>query len=300
MQALSGFQDAISEAAERVGPAVVGLGRGWALGSGVVIAPGKVLTCAHSVRGDEATVTFQDGRRATGELAASDPDLDLAVLSVDTADVTPVEWEPGESPGIGTTVLALANPGGRGLRVTLGFVSTAARGFRVPRGRRVESAVEHTAPLPRGSSGGPLVDTSGRLIGINALRLDGGLILALPASEDVKRRALALAEGQAPARPRLGVAVAPPRVARRLRRAVGLPERDGLLVRAVEEASPAARAGVERGDLIVAAGGHELGGIDALYAALDGVQAAEPTLALTLLRGSDEREAEVNFAEAAS
>src|SRR5919197_5433157 len=164
MQALSGFQDAISEAAERVGPAVVGLGRGWALGSGVVIAPGKVLTCAHSVRGDEATVTFQDGRRATGELAASDPDLDLAVLSVDTADVTPVEWEPGESPGIGTTVLALANPGGRGLRVTLGFVSTAARGFRVPRGRRVESAVEHTAPLPRGSSGGPLVDTSGRLI----------------------------------------------------------------------------------------------------------------------------------------
>ena len=148
-------------------------------------------------------------------------------------------------------MLALANPGGRGLRVTLGFVSAAGRRFRLPRGRRIEGAVEHTAPLPRGSSGGPLVDTSGGLLGINAVRLDGGLILALPASAEIKRRAVALAGGETPERRRLGVAVAPPRVARRMRRAVGLPEHDGLLVRAVESGSPADAAGVERGDLIV-------------------------------------------------
>jgi serine protease Do len=298
---LEAMQSAIAEAAERTGPAVVGLGRGWALGSGVVVAPGKVLTCAHSLRGEEATVTFADGRRVSGAVAAADPELDLAVLSVDTGDVEPVSWEPaGEARGIGTPVLALANPGGRGLRVTLGFVSSAGRRFRLPRGRRVEGAVEHTAPLPRGSSGGPLVDATGELIGINAIRLDGGLILALPASADVKRRVLALASGETPQRHRLGVAVAPPRVARRMRRAVGLPEHDGLLVRAVEADSPAADAGVERGDLIVSAGGHALDSVDSLYAALDELPAAATTLKLAVLRGTEERAVDVAFGKQAA
>jgi serine protease Do len=296
MADLEAMQSAIAQAAERTGPAVVGLGRGWAVGSGVVIAPGNVLTCAHSLRGEEATVTFADGRRVSGAVAAADPELDLAVLSVDTGDVEPVSWEPGEAPGIGAPVLALANPGGRGLRVTLGFVSSAGRRFRLPRGRRVEGAVEHTAPLPRGSSGGPLVDAAGGLIGINAIRLDGGLILALPASADVKRRVLALAGGETPDRHRLGVAVAPPRVALRMRRAVGLPEQDGLLVRAVEADSPAAGAGVERGDLIVSAGGRPLDGVDSLYAALDELPpGAEAKLKLALVRGTDEREVDVAF-----
>ena len=300
MTDLAEMQATIAAAAERNGPAVVGLGRGWALGSGVVIDHGKVLTCAHNLRREEVTVTLADGTRASGSVAAADSDLDLAVLSVDTGAITPIAWEPGEAPGIGSPVLALANPGGRGLRVTLGFVSSAGRSFRLPRGRRVQGAVEHTAPLPRGSSGGPLVDTAGQLVGINALRLDGGLILALPASADVKRRAFALAGGETPQRQRLGVAVAPPRVARRMRRAVGLPEHDGLLVRAVESDSPAARAGLERGDLIVTAGGRALEGVDSLYAALDELPAKEPSLTLALLRGTDEREVEVSFVEEAA
>src|SRR5918996_249781 len=181
----------------------------------------------------EVTVAFADGRRETGKVAAADTDLDLAVVEVDTGDAPAIGWDPGDTPGIGTPVLALANPGGRGLRTTLGFVSSEGRSFRGPRGRRIGGAIEHTAPLPRGSSGGPLVDVEGRLLGLNALRLDGGLILAVPATDAVKERASRLARGEAPASPRLGVAVAPPRVARRMRRAVGLPERDGLLVRAV-------------------------------------------------------------------
>jgi len=298
MAVLEEMQSAIAEAAERTGPAVVGLGRGWARGSGVVIAPGKVLTCAHSLRGDEVTVTFGDGRRAAATVAAADAELDLAVLDVDTGDAEPVTWEPGDAPGIGAPVVALANPGGRGLRATLGFVSSAGRRFRLPRGRRVEGAVEHTAPLPRGSSGGPLVDAAGGLVGINAIRLDGGLILALPANADVKRRVLALAGGEEPSRHRLGVAVAPPRVARRMRRAVGLPEEDGLLVRAVESGSPADRAGVERGDLIVSASGRPLDGVDSLYAALDELTGSEEAaLKLALLRGLDEREVEVAFGQ---
>jgi S1-C subfamily serine protease len=294
MSAVDSLQEAIAGAAERVGPAVVGLGRGWGHGSGVVIADGKVLTNAHNLRRDEVTVTFADGRRETGRVAASDTDFDLGVIEVDTGDAPAVAWEPDGEQGIGAPVVALANPGGRGLRATLGFVSSGGRSFRGPRGRRIAGAIEHTAPLPRGSSGGPLVDAEGRLLGLNALRLDGGLILAVPASAAVKERVLRLARGEAPETPRLGVAVAPPRAARRMRRAVGLPEREGLLVRAVEDDSPAARAGVERGDLIAAAAGTELEGVDALYDALDALSPGA-TLELTVVRGTDERTVEVHF-----
>jgi serine protease Do len=294
MSSWDSVQSAIATAAERVGPSVVGLGRGWGLGSGVVIGEGHVLTSAHNLRRDGVTVSFADGGRERAEVAATDPDLDLAVLEVDTGDSPSIEWEPGDRPEIGTPVLALANPGGRGLRVTLGFVSSGERSFRGPRGRRIRGAIEHTAPLPRGSSGGPLVDTDGRLLGLNALRLEGGLILAVSATEGVKERALRMARGEASTRARLGVAVAPPRLARRMRRAVGLPEREGLLVRAVEDGGPADSAGIERGDLLVAAAGRELGGVDALYEVLDGISPGD-TIELTVVRGTDERTVKAEF-----
>src|SRR3954468_14071670 len=113
------LQEVIAGAAERVGPAVVGLGRGWGLGSGVVIDSGRVLTNAHNLRGAEATVSFPGGHRETGEVAGSDRDRDLAVIAVDTGDAPAVAWDPTlESPSIGSPVVALANPGGRGLRAT--------------------------------------------------------------------------------------------------------------------------------------------------------------------------------------
>jgi serine protease Do len=295
MNAVKTLQETIAGAAETVGPSVVGLGRGWGHGSGVVIGQGQVLTSAHNLRREEVTVSFHDGRRVRAELTGTDPDLDLAVLAVDTGDAPPVRWEPADVPGIGAPVVALANPGGRGLRATLGFVSSGERSFRGPRGRRVRGAIEHTAPLPRGSSGGPLVDPDGNLLGLNSLRLDGGLILAVPASAAVKERALLLARGEAPAPQRLGVAIAPPRVARRLRSAVGLPERDGLLVRAVEDGSPAAGAGLESGDLIVAVAGEPVDGVESLYTALDSVAAAGGELELTVVRGTDERTVSARF-----
>ena len=86
MEAVVSLQEAIAGVAERVGPSVVGLGRGWGHGSGVVIGEGRVLTNAHNLRRDQVTVVFADGRRATGEVAAADPDLDLAVVEVDTGD----------------------------------------------------------------------------------------------------------------------------------------------------------------------------------------------------------------------
>jgi serine protease Do len=295
MAVLEETSAAIADAATRLGPAVVGLGRGWGVGSGVVIAPGRVLTNAHNLRQEEVAVTFGDGRRESGRVAGTDGDLDIAVIEVDTADVEPLEFSDDASePAIGRPVLAFGNPGGRGLRVTPGFVSSAARSFRGPRGRRIGGAIEHTAPLPRGSSGGPLVDLGGGLLGINTIRVDGGLILAIPADAQLRDRVEALGRGETPKRVRLGVAIAPPRVARRLRRAVGLPERDGLLVRAVEEGSAADRAGIERGDLLVAAGERELGRVDALYEALDAAR-AEGRLELIVVRGTEERKVTAEF-----
>lgn len=279
---------------ERLGPSIVGLARGSGRGSGVVIGEGRVLTAAHAVRGDEVALVFAGGRREHGELAGVDSDADLAVIAVDTGDAPAVAWPPAgaPAPALGAPVVALANPGGRGLRATLGFVSAAGRSFRGPRGRRIEGAIEHTAPLPRGSSGGPVVDLEGRLVGINALRREGGLILAVPAGATERERIEALGRGERRAPRRLGVAVAPPHVARRLRRAVGLPERDGVLVRAVEPESPAARAGLERGDLLALAAGRPLDSVDALYDVLDEVQGERP-LELTIVRGTEERELSV-------
>lgn len=287
-EVLAALQQAVVETAARVGPAVVGIGRGWGRGSGVVVATGQVLTVAHVLRGDEVAVTI-GGEVVEGRVLGADPDLNVALLAVDTGDVEPVAW--GDA-GVeeGAPVFALANPGGRGLRTTFGLVSATGRGFRGPRGRRVTGSIEHTAPLPRGSSGGPLVDPDGRLLGLNAVRRDGGFILALPADAALRRRVDELARGEVGERPRLGVALAPPRVARRLRSAVGLAERDGLLVRAVVDGSPAAEAALERGDLLVRAGDRELASMDDLFDALD---AAGDTLPLVVVRGTEERELQV-------
>jgi serine protease Do len=287
METLTSLQGAIATGAERVGPSVVGLGRGWGLGSGVVIGEGRVLTNAHNLRRDQVAVVFADGRKEQAEIAASDPDLDLAVLEVDTGDAPPIAWEPGDAPPIGTPVLALANPGGRGLRVTMGFVASEGRSFRGPRGRRISVSIEHTAPLLPGSSGGPVVDREGRLVGINTNRLGEGFYLAIVADSSLQARVDSLGRGEAPQSRRLGIAVAPAHVARGMRRAVGLEEIDGLLVRAVEDDGPAGRAGVMQGDLIVAADGRPIASADDLFEALAG--ATDSPLELKLVRGSDER-----------
>ena len=120
-------------------------------------------------------MTFGEDGSASAELVGVDRDLGVALLEVDTGEVEPLAWAPADAEvGIGTAVIALANPGGRGVRASLGFVAAADRGFRGPRGRRVSGALEHTATLPRGSAGGPLLDAEGRLLGVNALRLEGG------------------------------------------------------------------------------------------------------------------------------
>jgi serine protease Do len=276
------------------GGAVVRVGRAEGRGAGIVFAAGSVLTSAHNLRGDEITVTFPDGRTVTGTVKGVDRDGDLAVIAADTGDVTPITWA-DSAPALGAPVLALALPaGGSGVRVTLGTISSVGRNFRGPRGRLITDGIEHTAPLGRGSSGGPLVDTDGRLLAINTHRPGDGFYLALPVTEVLRGRIEALARGESPTRRRLGVALAPTHVARRLRSAVGLPARDGVLIRDVAEGGPGAAAGLGRGDLIVAAAGQPVSSIDDLLAAVDGV-GEEGTLLLRVVRGTDEIDVTVRF-----
>ena len=252
-----------------------------------------MLTNAHNVRGSHATVTFADGRTAEGTVAGHDLDGDLAVIEADTGQAAALPWATA-APAIGTPVFALSNPGGRGLRVTFGTVSGIDRTFRGPRGLRITGSLEHTAPLLPGSSGGPVLDAQGQLLGINTNRLGEGFYLAIPADEALRGRVDALARGESVRAPQLGIAITPGHVARRLRRAVGLPDTEGLLIRGVAEDSPAARAGLASGDLIVAAAGQPVRTVDDLSGAL---QTAGETIELTVLRGTDERSIQVAFGQ---
>lgn len=286
MGALEEIQASVARVSERVGPSVVGVVNGWSHGSGIVIGAGRILTNAHNIRGEAMTVAFADGRSARARVLGVDVDGDLAVLEADTDGAAPLDWVADDvAVAAGQPIFAVSNPGGRGLRVTFGLVSGTSRSFRGPRGRRITGSLEHTAPLLPGSSGGPVVDAAGRLLGVNTNRLGDGFYLAIPAGSGLRAQVEALGRGETPTRPRLGVALAPPEIARRMRRAVGLLERDGLLVRDVEDGSPADSAGLREGDLIVAAGGRDVRAIEDLQDVLEG---AKGRLDIRIVRGSEE------------
>jgi serine protease Do len=271
MSMLDEIQATVTDVADKIGPSVVGIGRRGPRGSGVVVGEGLVLTNAHNLRREVAAVTFTDGRTEEGNVVAADYEADLAVVQVDTGEAPPIDRSETEPAAIGAPVVALSNPGGHGLRVTVGYVSGTERSFRGPKGRKIRGSLEHTAPLLPGSSGGPIVDRQGRLLGINTNRLGEGFYLAIPGGASLNKTIDRLAAGQTSGRVHLGVGVAPNEVAARLRQAVGLDAADGLLVRVVEDESPAAAAGIKEGDLLVSLAGNELATPDDLYAGLDAI-----------------------------
>ena len=271
----------LASIAGSVGESVVGLRRGARRGSGVVVAQDRVAVLVHSLREDRVEVVFADSRSEDAELAGVDRRHGVALLQVPTDGAAIVRWSQAQ-PSIGDSVFALANPGAGGLRATEGRVSAAPVTVRGRHGRSLEGMIEHTAPLPRGAGGGPLVDTDGAVLGVNALRADPGFLLALPAAV-VSGAVEGLLEGRA--RPRyLGVALAPAGASRRMRAAVGLPQRDGLLVRRVETGGPAELAGAQVGDLLVGLGDTE---VQDLADVFDAIDSAGGPLEVRIVRGAE-------------
>ena len=203
---LDELQAAVTAAAERVGPAVIGLGRGWGRGSGVVIAerPRAHQRARAARRGGRGPAA---GRRvrARPRRRASTPTSTSPSSRSTRATRRPSCGIPRSSTAVrpGQPVFALADPGGRGLRTTFGLVTATGRSFRGPRGRRIGGSIEHSAPLPRGSSGGPLVDARGPAAG-DQLRAHGGR----PAARAAGRRRAARAGRRARTRRGAGAAAA--------------------------------------------------------------------------------------------
>ncbi len=282
---LHGLQADIRSAAGPIRLATVSLGRD-SRASGFVIAPNTVLTNAHAVRDRTIQVSFADGHTAQGSVIGADPEGDLAVIQVDTADIGALSWsEVAPEPGI----IVFTGHGRSG--VSLGLVTATGNRFRGPRGRIVTNAFEHNAPLNRGGSGGPVVNVDGQVVGINTSRTDAGY-QAIAASEDLHRRISAMTAGNQVDRPTLGIAIVDAAMARQVRQAAGLPERDGVLISAVASASPAELAGLSQGDLIVRIGETPVESIDDVHT---GLSESPVSVVLHVVRGTAERTVEVRF-----
>ena len=292
MSLLEELSSAARFVAESVGPATVTVGRDGR-GSGFVVAPGHVLTNAHHLRDRSTQITFADGSASQATVHGSDMDGDLVVLAVDTGSITPLTWTT-DAPAAGDAVFAVSR-GRHGLRTTFGMVSAAGRAFRGPRGRTVTDAVEHTAPLGRGATGGPLVDPTGKVVAITTARVGDGFAFARSMTAELQARISELLAGKHIERKRLGVTIAPAEVAARMRQNVGLPNHDGVLLTGVHDDSLASRAGLKQGDLIVSVGDTAVTNADQLAAALDH---ADDVVTLHIVRGVEPLSIKVTFAPA--
>jgi S1-C subfamily serine protease len=276
---LDAYSRAVVSVAARVSPSVASLRvsrrvRGGRLlegaGSSVVISPdGFALTSAHVVAGSGGTgrASFTDGRDHDFTVVGSDPLSDLAVLRVADADAVPAELGDAECLRVGQLVVAIGNPHGFGGSVTAGVVSALGRSLPTRAGsatRLIENVIQTDAALNPGNSGGALADTHGRVVGINTAVAGVGLGLAVPINESTRRIVAALiAEGRV-RRAYLGLGGGERPLPPRLRRRLG---RDACVeVVQVVDGSPAARAGVRVGDLIVAVDGAPLAGMNDLQA----------------------------------
>ena len=270
--------------AARSTPGVVGVRAGRRRGTALWLADGQVLTAAHNVRAADVEVVDHQGRTIAAADVTASEDLDLAVVTVAVADggtVTVLPWA-GSPPAVGDAVVAIAAPEGLA-RTTVGQVATAAGRIRTATGSPLIGVLEHTAPLPRGASGGPVLDREGAVAAIDLNRLDGGLYQAVPLDDHVRTAIAALREGEVPTARRLGVSVVGDRRAHALRAAVGLPPADGVLLHGVDPDGPSAGL-LDRGDRIHALDGATIRGTDDLLVAL---RSAGSSVELAVTRGAD-------------
>jgi S1-C subfamily serine protease len=311
---LDAYSTAVTGAVERMSPSVVNIEvhqsagrtrsgeprerRGG--GSGFVFTPdGLILTNSHVVHeAARIAVTLADGRRMPATVIGDDPASDLAVLRLDQ----PHFGEPGLTAAalgdsqrlrVGQIVIAIGAPYGFQSTVTAGVVSALGRSLRSYSGRLIDDVIQTDASLNPGNSGGPLVDSAGRVVGVNAATIlpAQGICFAIGINTAKFVASRLLRDGRI-RRSYIGVSAQTVPVHRRVVRFYDLPTEMGVVVLEVEENSPAKRAGLREGDIIVALEAHPVAGVDDLHRVLTDVRVGV-SCALTVLRWTEKLELKV-------
>ncbi len=290
---LDAYSRAVTSVVARVAPAVAHVrvearrgARRDGAGSGFLITPdGYLLTNSH-VAGDAGAIeiTLADGRSAAASGVGDDPASDLAVLKVGAPDLAWLRLGDATKVDVGQMAHAIGSPYGFQHSVTAGIVSALGRSMRAQTGRLLDNVIQTDAALNPGNSGGPLVDSRGDVIGVNtAVILPAqGICFAIAAST-AERVAIALIREGRVRRAWLGVGGQTMPLPRRIVRHFDLPRDTAVRIDSVEAGSPATRAGRQRGDVVVAAGGVPIADVDDLQRALGGEAIGRETL-LTVVR----------------
>lgn len=308
---LDAYSQAVIYAAERVSPSVVNIhvthrpgksaGReGHASGSGFIFTPdGFLLTNSHVVHGaDKIEATLTGGGNYTADLVGDDPHTDLAVLRIGASNLVPALLGDAGTLRAGQLVIAIGNPYGFECTVTAGVVSALGRSLRARSGRLIDNIIQTDAALNPGNSGGPLVTARGEVIGVNtAVILPAQGICFAIAINTAKFIAGRLMRDGRVKRSYIGVAGQNVPLQRRLVRLHGLQGETGVLVISLEPSSPAGRAGLREGDVIVGYAAQRVHGIDDLHRLLTDSQVGV-SAPLTVIRNQEKRVIEVTPTEA--
>ena len=289
---LDPYSRAVIAAVDAVSPAVVNLDTADGTGSGFIFTPdGFILTNSHVVEGIESpTVTLADGRQFEARLVGADPETDLAVVRISGDDLVAAPLGDSSTIRVGQLVVAIGNPYGFQYTVTAGVVSALGRTLRSDAGRQVNDVIQTDAPLNPGNSGGPLVTSYGEVVGVNTAAIvpAQGICFATAINTAKYVSVYLMREGRV-RRSYIGIGGHNVSLTQRVVRHHQLAVAGGVMVESLEARGPAGRAGLQRGDVIVAFGGQPTTAIDQLDKLLDDRAVGRPTR-ITVLRRSGMRE----------
>ena len=294
-QVLQGLSNDLATVVQTAGTGVVRVeARRRLPASGIIwSADGLIVTAHHVVERDEGiSVGLPDGRSVPATLVGRDPSTDLAVLRAEATGLTPPSWAEPDTLRVGHLALALGRPG-KTVRATLGVIGALGESWVTPTGGRVEPYLQTDVVMYPGFSGGPLVDASGSVVGVNTSALLRGISLAIP-TPTVRRVAEALLAHGAVQRGYLGVVAQPARLPDALAQQLG--QETGLLVVSVEAGSAAEGAGILMGDTLVSLDGQPLRHLDDLLVILSATQVGA-TVPVRAVRGGQLQDQSVTISQ---